>query len=147
MDNKTLAEKMKVVLATAHAFALKAHNYHWNVTGPNFIEYHEFFGGVYSQVQADTDQYAEYIRILGSFAPGSLSRFSELSRISDEQTIPAANVMFNRLLGDNLTLIGLLKSMHADATEGKNFALTSFLEMRLEYHEKLAWMISSIIVA
>ena len=147
MDNKTLAEKMKVVLATAHAFALKAHNYHWNVTGPHFIEYHEFFGGIYSQIQADTDSYAEYIRILGVFAPGSLSRFLELSRVSDELTIPAPNVMFTRLLADNTTLIKLLKNLHSDATEAQNFALTSFIETRLEYHEKLGWMLNSLLVA
>lgn len=145
MDNKTLAEKMKVVLATAHAFALKAHNYHWNVTGPNFIEYHEFLGEIYSQVQADTDNYAEYIRILGVFAPGSLKRFAELSRISDELTIPASNVMFTRILADNATILMLLKNLHDDATEAKHFALTSFIETRLEYHEKLGWMLSSLL--
>jgi starvation-inducible DNA-binding protein len=147
MDNKMLAEKLKVVLATAHAFSLKAHNYHWNVTGPHFIEYHEFFGGIYEQVNADTDSYAEYIRILGVFAPGSLSRFSEMSRVSDEQTIPAANVMFTRMLSDNTTMLSLLKSTHADATEAKNFALTSFIETRLEYHEKLGWMLTSLTTA
>lgn len=146
MDNNTLAEKMKVVLATAHAFALKAQNYHWNVTGPHFIEYHEFFQEIYSQVSDDADHYAEYIRILGAFAPGSLKRFSELSRISDELTIPAANVMFTRLLADNTSMIMLLKNLHTDATEAKNFAMTSFIEARLEYHEKLGWMLSSLLV-
>jgi starvation-inducible DNA-binding protein len=144
MDNQALAERLKVVLATAHSFALKAQNYHWNVTGPHFIEYHEFFAGIYEQVQTDIDAYAEYIRILGMFTPGSLSRFAEMTRIEDETNVPAAKVMLTRLGSDNMILIGLLKSLHDSASEAKNFALTSFIETRLEYHEKLGWMLSSL---
>jgi starvation-inducible DNA-binding protein len=145
MDNQVLAERLKVVLATAHSFALKAQNYHWNVTGPHFLEYHEFFQEIYEQVHTDIDAYAEYIRILGMYAPGSLSRFSELSRIKDETTFPVAKIMLSRLAEDNMIMINLLKAMHSAATEGKNFAVTSFVEERLQYHEKLGWMLASLL--
>jgi starvation-inducible DNA-binding protein len=144
MDNQILAEKLKVVLATAYSFALKAQNYHWNVTGPHFIEYHEFFADIYSQIHADVDKYAEYIRILGMFTPGSLSRFAEMTRIKDETNVPTPVVMLGRLASDNQIMINLLKSLHDAATETKNFALTSFIETRLEYHEKLGWMLLSL---
>jgi len=147
MEDEILVEKLKVILATAHAFALKAQNYHWNVTGPHFLEYHEFFGEIYKQVSEDTDAYAEFIRQLGMFAPGSLSRFSELNRIKDEQTIPASNVMFGRIAADNNTMLMLLKALHGSATEAKNFALTSFVEERLQYHEKLAWFLTALLAA
>jgi starvation-inducible DNA-binding protein len=144
MDRQALAERMKVVLATAYAFALKAQNYHWNVTGPHFIEYHRFLGEIYEQAHENVDEYAEFIRILGMFAPGSLSRFSELSRIKDETGIPSAKVMFTRLAEDNTLFIDILKSTHAAATEAKEVALTSFIEEKLQYHEKLAWMLSAL---
>ena len=38
MERNDLVEKMKAVLASAFSLYLKAHNYHWNVTGPNFKE-------------------------------------------------------------------------------------------------------------
>ena len=147
MDNQIIAEKLKVVLATAHAFALKAQNYHWNVTGPHFIEYHEFFQEIYEHVHADTDKYAEVIRMLGMFAPGSLSRFAEMARINDEQTIPTPDVMFSRLASGNAIMLSLLNNTHADATEAKNFAVTSFIEERLQYHEKLGWKLNSLIAS
>ena len=147
MDNQIIGEKLKVVLATAHAFALKAQNYHWNVTGPHFIEYHEFFQEIYEHVHADTDKYAEVIRMLGMFAPGSLSRFAEMARINDEQTIPTPDVMFSRLASGNAIMLSLLNNTHADATEAKNFAVTSFIEERLQYHEKLGWKLNSLIAA
>lgn len=144
MDKQILAERMKVVLATAHAFALKAQNYHWNVSGPHFIEYHRFLGEIYEQVQEDVDGYAEFVRILGVFAPGSLSRFSELTGIKDETSIPPAKVMLTRLAEDNILFIDILKSTHAAAAEAKEVALTSFIEEKLQYHEKIGWMLSML---
>jgi starvation-inducible DNA-binding protein len=147
MDNQVLAEKLKVVLATAHSFALKAQNYHWNVSGPHFLEYHEFFQEIYEQIHTDIDVYAEFIRILGMFAPGSLSRFAEMTRIKDETTFPVAKVMLSRLAEGNMIMVDLLKSLHSAATEGKVFALTSFVEERLQYHEKLGWMLDSLLTS
>jgi starvation-inducible DNA-binding protein len=144
MDNQALADRLKVVLATAHSFALKAQNYHWNVTGQNFVEYHRFFQEIYEQVHIDIDDYAEQIRILGSFAPGSLSRFVELSRVECEINVPTAYNMILKLASDNKIVIDILKSLHSAASEGKNAALTSFIEERLQYHEKLGWMLDSL---
>jgi starvation-inducible DNA-binding protein len=144
MDNQAIAERMKVVLASANSFALKAQNYHWNVIGPNFIVYHRFFQEIYEQVHQDIDAYAEHIRILGMFVPGSLSRFSELTRIKDELAIPTANMMIERLLEDNTKMINMLKSVHVAASDTSNPGLTSFLEERIQYHDKLGWMLRSL---
>ena len=38
-----LTENLKVLLATSYAFVIKAQNFHWNVEGPNFAEYHKFY--------------------------------------------------------------------------------------------------------
>ena len=151
MDDQALAERMKVILATAYSFALKAQNYHWNVTGPHFVEYHRFFRisqifrEIYEQVHLDVDNYAEQIRILGMFAPGSLSRFTELSRIIDETSIPNAKGMISKLDADNKVLIELLKSSYSAADEAKNPGLAAFLEERIQHHEKLGWMLDSIL--
>jgi starvation-inducible DNA-binding protein len=135
---------MKVVLATAYSFALKAQNYHWNVTGSHFVVYHEFFQEIYEQVHQDIDEYAEQIRILGMFAPGSFSRFSELSRIQDELNIPTASRMMVTLSGDNAVLVNMLKTVHAATDEAKSPGLAAILEERIQYHEKLGWMLDSL---
>ena len=69
-----LINKMKVVLASSFAFYLKAHNFHWNVEGVNFPQYHEFFGNLYEEVHSAIDKIAEEIRALDAYAPGSLKR-------------------------------------------------------------------------
>lgn len=138
-----LVEQMKVVQATAFSLYLKAHNYHWNVTGPNFAQYHEFFGDFYNDVWASVDTHAEKIRVLEAFAPGSYTRFGQLSKIQDETTIPDAPVMFKRLAEDNYILIQELFKARNMAEENKEFGLVNHLEDRLDVHDKWQWMLKS----
>ena len=76
-----LIQQMKVILATNFALYLKSHNYHWNIEGPNFPQYHDFLNNFYTEVFTQTDLIAEHIRYLDSYAPGSLERFLELADI------------------------------------------------------------------
>lgn len=143
MEREDLIEKMKTVLGTAFSLYLKAHNYHWNVTGPNFGEYHNFFSDYYTAVHASVDVYAEHIRILDSFVPGSLKRFSELTNISDEIAVPSPKFMFVRLAADNLLFTSLLKEAHSIADTMNERGLVATLETQIQYHEKMQWMLKS----
>lgn len=143
MDKDQLISQMKVVLATSFSLYLKAHNYHWNVTGPNFAQYHEFFGDLYTEVWGSLDTTAEEIRKLGSFAPGSLTRYLDISRIEDETNIPNSEVMFRRLADDNDKLLGLLYMARATADEVDAAGTLDYLESRIGIHEKHAWMLKS----
>jgi starvation-inducible DNA-binding protein len=143
MENTELVERLKVVLATAFSLYLKAHNYHWNVTGPNFGEYHNFFSDYYTAVHASIDLYAEHIRMLGAYSPGSLKRFSELTLISDEVAIPSAKFMFVRLAADNLLFLNELRALASMAEENNERGLVATLETQIQYHEKMQWMLSA----
>lgn len=143
MDKTALAEQMKVIQATAFSIYLKAHNYHWNVTGPNFSEYHEFFSDFYTAVFDSVDVYAEHIRSLGVYAPGSFKRFSELSLVADEVAIPASKFMFTRLAADNLLFIEELKKTCGMAEELGERGLLNTLEGQLTFHEKMQWQLTA----
>jgi len=143
MDNKLLVEELKKLLANTFSLYLKAHNYHWNVTGPNFAQYHDFLGDLYEEVHGAVDTTAEEIRKLGAFAPGALSRFSELGEIQDEVTVPEAAIMFARLARDNDTVIKNLYIAREAAEKIGAFGTVNFLEDRISTHEKHAWMLKS----
>lgn len=143
MDKQQLIEQMKVVLATTFSFYLKAQNYHWNVTGPNFVQYHDFLGTVYTDVWNSVDVYAEHIRALGAFTPGSLKRFSELSKVSDEVAVPSAKFMFIRLASDNEVLLDELRTAVDMAEQMKERGVLNFLEGQIDAHEKLQWKLKS----
>lgn len=137
--------QLKVLQATAFSLYLKAHNYHWNVTGPNFSDYHTFFGTFYNDVWASVDSYAEHARTLDTFVPGSLSRFSELTKIQDEVNIPAPNAMFARLFADNEIFLMELNKAHAMAESVNKRGIVNFLEGQIDFHEKMHWMLKSFI--
>lgn len=138
-----LAEALKVLLGTVYGLSIKAQNYHWNVTGPNFAQYHEFFGDFYEEVGGSIDPIAEMIRVVGSFAPGSLSRFQELSRIEDELMIPEPPLMFARLARDNDIVITALYQVRSLADQLGQFGVVNFIEDRITAHEKHRWMLKS----
>lgn len=143
MDKTDLIERIKVLLASAFSLSLKAQNYHWNVTGPNFGEYHKFFGDFYDTVNDSVDVYAEHIRMLGVFTPGSLKRFSELSLISDEVAVPSPKFMFVRLAADNKLLLNELVAVADMAEKMDERGLLNTLEAQIQYHEKIQWMLTA----
>jgi starvation-inducible DNA-binding protein len=140
---KELVEMMKRLLATNFSLYLKAHNFHWNVTGVEFPQYHEFFGKIYGELFAATDLIAEEIRQLDAFAPGSLTRFKELSLIPDETNVSSAPEMVKILKKDNKTILDLLTKLYYLAEETKQHGLCNFIQDRIMAHNKLNWMLSS----
>ena len=138
-----LADDMKIVLADTFALYLKAHNYHWNVEGPNFSEYHGFLNGLYDELWVAVDTIAEHIRTLDSYVPGSFSRYKDLSSIEDETKIPTGVVMMKRLESDNKKVIASLTAAYKSAEEAGKLGIANFLQDRIDIHEKHGWMLRS----
>jgi starvation-inducible DNA-binding protein len=143
MDKSELIEKLKTILASSFSLYLKAHNYHWNVTGPNFAEYHGFFADYYTAVHESVDVYAELIRVLNAFAPGSFARFSELTKISDEIAIPSSKFMFVRLASDNALMLDELRTAHMMADAMGEIGVSATLETQIQFHEKMQWQLTA----
>jgi starvation-inducible DNA-binding protein len=140
----TLQEIMKKILADTFAMYLKAHNYHWNVEGSNFPQYHDFFGNLYQELHGAVDPIAEEIRALDAYVPGSLSRFLELTEIEDELSIPNGVEMARRLMVDNQKVIMTLDMAFKLADELDQQGLADFIAGRLDAHKKHGWMLRSI---
>lgn len=136
-----LIEAMKRVLADTYGFGLKAQNYHWNVEGPDFKQYHDLFGGIYEGVAEAIDKVAEQIRTLDSYAPGSFTRFQNLTSIEDETNVPIPLEMVARLHNDNVKVIATLMQAHGYAETLNKRGLVNFIEERLDAHEKIGWML------
>ena len=141
-----LADTLKTLLATSYAFVIKAQNFHWNCEGPNFPEYHKFLGDLYEEVYENSiDQTAEYIRVLGSYTPGSISRFAELSQIPDQTKIPRAELMFAELEQDNQKITDMYKQAFHIAEESDEQGIADYIASRIDAHGKHGWMLRSIL--
>ena len=140
-----LTEDLKVLLASVNSLSIKAQNFHWNVEGDNFPQYHEFFGNFYEEVYSAVDKIAEYIRTLDSYTPGSLTRYAELTIIQDQLKIPRAELMFAELYEDNSKMIDLLNHCFASASQENKQGIANFIAERLDAHEKHQWQLRSIL--
>jgi starvation-inducible DNA-binding protein len=140
-----LKQQMKVLLANVYATGLKAQYYHWNVTGPMFPMWHEFFGEFYEELHGSIDQIAEEIRTLDTFSPGSFGRFRELATVSDEERININPIeMVKQLSADNNTIISNLMKCNELSEDFKIIGLANFLQDRIDKHHKHKWMLESI---
>ena len=140
-----LGDSLRVVLADTFALYLKAHNYHWNVEGADFYEYHTFLEKLYNELWEAVDAIAEHLRALNEYSPGSFGRFSELTSIEDATTVPMSIQMFQHLLEDNNKVIAALEKAYELAEKQKEIGLSNFLQDRTDKHKKHGWMLRSII--
>lgn len=132
---------MRKSLADSFAFYLKAHNFHWNVEGAGFKQFHDLFGGIYEEVWEAVDGIAEHIRTLDAYAPGSLSKFSELTTIAEGNNHLSALEMVRELLSDNQKVIDTLSQSQKLAEKFSKVGLSNYLQDRIDAHEKHGWML------
>jgi starvation-inducible DNA-binding protein len=136
-----LAEAAKVAFASEFSFYLKAHNFHWNVEGPLFLQYHDLFGKIYEEVYASIDDFAEKIRAIGSYMPGSYTRFSMLSQIEDETEILDPTSMLRALYDDNEKMLVALKMLFDLSEQSGEHGFSDFIAGRMDAHRKHGWML------
>jgi starvation-inducible DNA-binding protein len=136
-----LNKALKIAFASEFSFYLKAHNFHWNVTGPMFPQLHDLFGTVYEEVYGSIDAFAENIRKCGAFVPASYSRFSMLTQIEDETNIPDDRGMVAELLQDSDKMVKILKLCFDMATAVGEEGLADFLAERMDAHRKHSWQL------
>ena len=141
--NEELQKAARVAFATEFSFYLKAHYFHWNVEGIHFQEYHALFGTIYEEVYGIIDEFAEKIRSLGAYAPGSFSKLSLLSRIEDETEVPDTGTMVAMLLEDSDRTCALLKVVYDVAEQAGEHGFSNFLAERMDAHRKHSWMLRS----
>lgn len=140
-----LVDNLKTNLADLYALYIKAQNYHWNVEGPDFAQYHKFLGDFYESIGDEIDVVAELIRTMDEYAPGSFSRFSELTSIEDERSIRKSLEMFNILNMDNEKVLINLRSTYEVAEQDKQYGISNQIQDIITAHEKHAWMLRSFL--
>jgi starvation-inducible DNA-binding protein len=138
-----LADSLKTLYGTNFAYFVKAFGFHHNVEGPDFGQLHKFFATIYEDAYSALDPTAEYIRYLGEYAPGSLERFIELSKISGQPKIPRARLMLEELYANNDQMLDVLNACFAVANEENQQGIANFIAERLSAHGKYRWQLNS----
>lgn len=140
--SKVMADALARMLANTYSLYLKTHNYHWNVTGPQFASLHTLFEQQYTELADAVDTIAERIRALGHTAPGSYSAFGKLSEIKEApDSPPEAMAMIRELAADNERLVRLAEEANDTADDNDDVASGDMMIERMQVHAKAAWML------
>jgi len=140
-----LSDSLKILLASTQSFAIKSQNFHWNIEGSDFLQYHEFYDTLYNDVNDTIDRIAEYIRILGHYTPGSLQRYAELTVIEDQTKVPRASLMFAETLQDIDKMLQIILPMFEQATTEQQQGIANYMAELQDLYAKKAWFIRSIL--
>ena len=140
-----IADGLKVLLADSYTLYLQTHNFHWNVTGPQFRDLHLMFEEQYTELADAVDLIAERIRTLGVAAPGTYKAFSELSNIKETDGVPSATDMVTILTKGHEQVVKSCREVLKPAQEADDESTASLVSDRMRLHEKTAWMLRSML--
>lgn len=140
-----LIDALTNVMSDAFVFYFKAHSFHWNVTGKDFPQLHEFFGKIYENTFSKIDDLAEHIRALNAPAPMNLATVLASSKIMENKDALTAMEMVAALEADNTKVLAGLLACAKMAEAADEIGLNDFLTQLYDEHKKLAWMLSSIL--
>lgn len=145
-QNPQLAEKLAHLLSDIVTAKFLMQGYHWNVMGPDFGEYHEFFGELYEDFESSVDPVAENILKVGYPAPYLLTDFCEMTCIHEErQDGSSSRFLLESALRVNQHLIDCYMGAFELANHCNEQGLMDFLAGRIDTHKKWNWQIKAFL--
>ena len=144
-DRAKIANGLSALLADSYTLYLMTHNFHWNVTGPDFNSLHQMFMGQYTEQWNALDIIAERIRALGHPAPGTYKEFTKLASIKEVAGVPKAMDMVRHLVAAQEATARTARKLLPVADAANDQPTLDLLTQRLDVHEKTAWMLRSLL--
>jgi starvation-inducible DNA-binding protein len=144
-QRKALAHGLSVLLADSYTLYLMTHNFHWNVTGPQFNGLHMMFMGQYTEQWNALDDIAERIRALGFPAPGTYRQFAQLATFGEVEGVPTADEMLRHLVRAQEATARSARALLPLAEKADDQPTADIATQRLAVHEKTAWMLRSML--
>ena len=144
-ERKKIAEGLSGLLADSYTLYLMTHNFHWNVTGPQFNSLHTMFMAQYTEQWTALDLIAERIRALGFPAPGTYKEFTKLASIKEVEGEPKATEMIHHLLAAQEATARTARKLFPVVDAANDQPTADVLTQRIDVHEKTAWMLRSLI--
>ncbi len=144
-DRKKIAQGLSALLADSYTLYLMTHNFHWNVTGPQFNSLHNMFMTQYTEQWNALDIIAERIRSLGFPAPGTYKEFVKLASIKEVEGVPKATDMIRHLVVAQEATARTARKLFPVVGAAGDQPSADVLTQRIDVHEKTAWMLRSLL--
>lgn len=145
VEKPELVECLADTLGNAVHFYFKAQGHHWNVTGRDFSQFHDFFGDIYEDVYSSIDPLAENMRKLGAMAPYRLEEFANLSQMDDMDCGTDAMMMVQDLYAANNVMIMSLNNCFQLASDANEQGVADFAAGRIDAHKMWRWQLAAFL--
>lgn len=137
-----LITAIKVLLANTTVMYYKTHQFHWNVEGIEFYQYHIFFESIYTDVYAAIDPTAEQLRKLGEYTAVSVDELYKYKTIEEEteRKIILSDILAS-LIAANDQMLNSLNNVFDLANINKEQGICNFVADRIDTHKKHGWFL------
>lgn len=143
-DMVLVAHSLSRALANTYALYLKTQNYHWNITGANFIALHKLFEEQYLELADSIDVIAERIRTLGYFPPASFKAFLDITDLKEDEFDTKPEVILKNLINANEICIKSYIALKR-LSEQKDDVSADLMVSRIGVLQKNVWMLRSFL--
>ncbi len=137
------ATSLNTLLADTTVFYQKLRHYHWNVQGQKFFELHVKFEEIYNKWVLFIDEIAERIIALDAVPLHTLHAMLKHARLKEDEEIPEAVEMVNRLIADLLALRTSIDDTIGAAEEEGDRTTANILDEIRDGLEADLWMLKS----
>lgn len=137
-----LKTAIKVLLANATVMYYKTHQFHWNIEGIEFTQYHIFFEEIYTDVYNSVDPIAELLRKLNEYTPVSLDDLFKYKTLQEETTrVVLLEDILASLIKANDEVLTSLNKVFELANTNKQQGICNFIADRIDTHQKHGWFL------
>lgn len=140
---ESIEDLLKIVLADTYSLYLQTQNFHWNLAGEDFYEFHKLFESQYEEYAEAIDELAENIRMIGAQAPGTFAAFSEISHLQQVDSASDIKTMIDILLSQSDLLVKNLHKLEKSSGASGMVTIQDLAVERLRAHAKHMWMLKS----
>ena len=140
-----MSEKLLIILASLYSLGLKTQNYHWNITGENFYQYHKLLEKLYKDSLNSIDALAEHIRLYKTKIPATLENFAKLSIIKSAKNDVDDHTMLDNLFSDNQLIKDVIVRWIEIYEKDCMRTTINLLDEILEEREEAMYILSSVL--
>jgi starvation-inducible DNA-binding protein len=146
----SVSHALQDVLSNTYGLYLVTHNYHWNVEGRNFSQFHALFSEQYNALFQAIDVIAERIRALGEYALPfegesiiAISKMTSNPLNKEKNAEDRAERMLHNLIKLNDAVVLICQIAKTAAKNNLDDETENLMVERITAHQKALWMFKS----
>lgn len=143
---ETLVTLLNRYLADTAVSFVKLHNLHWNISGADFKQTHEYLESLYDAEAETLDRVAELLRMHGQMPTASLKGYLNLSSIVElESKELSGREALGIVLNDVRQRRGSAVEIRSAASSEDCFDIVNVMEDQIIAFNKIIWFIGEMV--